>query len=51
VKFLFFFKNFYKIHSVEVWSQDPINKDNSSSLIITNLELTFEACMPNLIWK
>jgi hypothetical protein len=21
--FLFFFKNFYKVHSVEVWSQDP----------------------------
>jgi hypothetical protein len=23
VKFLIFFKNFYKVHSVEVWSQDP----------------------------
>jgi hypothetical protein len=40
VKFLIFFKNFYKVHSVEVWSQDPpVNKNNSSSLILTNLEL------------
>jgi hypothetical protein len=23
VKFLIFFKNFYKVHSVEVWSEDP----------------------------
>jgi hypothetical protein len=29
----------------------PINKNNSSSLILTNLELRFEACMLNLIWK
>jgi hypothetical protein len=52
VKFLIFFKKFYKVHSVEVWSQDPTtNKNNSSSLILTNLELKFEACMLNLIWK
>jgi hypothetical protein len=29
----------------------PVNKYNSRSLIITNLELKFEACMLNLIWK
>jgi hypothetical protein len=29
----------------------PVNKNNSSSLILTNLELKFEACMVNLIWK
>jgi hypothetical protein len=29
----------------------PVNKNNSSSLILTNLELKFEACMLNLIWK
>jgi hypothetical protein len=29
----------------------PVNKNNSSSLIPTNLELKFEACMLNLIWK
>jgi hypothetical protein len=51
VKVLIFFKNFYKVHSVEVWSQDPHQKNNSSSLILTNLELKFEACMLNLIWK
>jgi hypothetical protein len=28
-----------------------VNKNNSSSLILTNLELKFEACMLNLIWK
>jgi hypothetical protein len=28
-----------------------MNKNNSSSLIITNMELKFEACMLNLIWK
>jgi hypothetical protein len=28
-----------------------VNKNNSSSLILTNLELTFEPCMLNLIWK
>jgi hypothetical protein len=51
VKFLIFFKKFYKVHSVEVWSQDPVNKNNFSSLILINLELKFEACMLNLIWK
>jgi hypothetical protein len=29
----------------------PVQKKNSSSLILTNLELKFEACMLNLIWK
>jgi hypothetical protein len=28
-----------------------VNKNNSSSLILTNLELRFEVCMLNLIWK
>jgi hypothetical protein len=48
---LIFFKNFYKVHSVEVQSQDPHQQKYSSSLILTNLELKFEACMLNLIWK
>jgi hypothetical protein len=48
---LIFFKKFYKVHSVEVWSQDPANKNNSSSFMLTNLELKFEVCMFNLIWK
>jgi hypothetical protein len=29
----------------------PINKNNSSSLVLTNLELEFEACMFKFIWK
>jgi hypothetical protein len=29
----------------------PVNKNNSSSLILTNLELKFEACMLKFIWK
>jgi hypothetical protein len=29
----------------------PVNKNNSSLLILTNQELKFEACMLNLIWK
>jgi hypothetical protein len=29
----------------------PINKNNYSSLILTNMELKFEAYMLNLIWK
>jgi hypothetical protein len=29
----------------------PVNKNNSNSLILTNMELKFEACMLNLIWK
>jgi hypothetical protein len=29
----------------------PDNKNNSRSPILTNLELKFEACMLNLIWK
>jgi hypothetical protein len=28
-----------------------VDKNNSRSLILTNLELKFEACMLNLIWK
>jgi hypothetical protein len=48
---LIFLKKFYKVHSVEVWSEDPHQQNNSSSFILTNLELTFEPCILNLIWK
>jgi hypothetical protein len=51
VKFLIFFKKFYKVHSIEVLSQDPVNKKSFSSLIIKNVELKFEPCMFNSIWK
>jgi hypothetical protein len=30
VKFLIFFKKFYKVHSAEVLSQDRVNKKNSN---------------------
>jgi hypothetical protein len=29
----------------------PINKNNSRSLIITNMDLRFEPCVFNLIWE
>jgi hypothetical protein len=51
VKVFIFFKKFYKVHSVEVLNQYPVNKKNFSSLIITNLELRLELRVPNLIWK
>jgi hypothetical protein len=51
VKFLIFLKKFYKVHSFKVLSQDPINKKNFTSLIITNMELRLEPCVFNLIWK
>jgi hypothetical protein len=40
VKFLIFLKKFYKVHNVEVLCHDPIKKNNSSSFIITNMELS-----------
>jgi hypothetical protein len=51
MKFLILFKKFYKVHNVEVLSQDPCQQKNSRSLIITNMELIFEPCVLNLIWK
>jgi hypothetical protein len=51
VKFLIFFKNFTRSIVLKFGVKTPINKNNSSSLIFTNLELKFEACMLNLIWK
>jgi hypothetical protein len=51
VQFLIFFKKYYKVCSVEVWVKTLINKKKFSSLIITNMELIFEPCVFNLIWK
>jgi hypothetical protein len=56
-KFVLPIKSWFSLFSlfflvmVEVLSQDPVNKKNFSSLMITNLELRFELCVPNLIWK
>jgi hypothetical protein len=44
-------KNFYKLHGVGVLNQDPINKKNSSSFIITILRVELEPCVLNLVWK
>jgi hypothetical protein len=41
----------YWIYNVEVLSQDPINKKNFISLIITYTELRSEPCVLSLIWK
>jgi hypothetical protein len=49
LKFLIFAKKFYKFHSVRVLRQDPVNKKNSSSSILTNLKLRFKPCMPYLV--
>jgi hypothetical protein len=52
VKFLIFFaRNFTRSTILKFWVKTPIKKNNSSSLIITNMDLRFEPCMLNLIWK
>jgi hypothetical protein len=51
VKFLILFKNFYKAIMLKFGVNTSVNKNNSSSLVLTNLELRFEACMLHLIWK
>jgi hypothetical protein len=48
-KSLIFSKKICKFHNVGVLSQDPINKKNCSSLIVTNLSVEFKSCMFNLI--
>jgi hypothetical protein len=47
----FFSRNFTKSIVLKFWVKTPINKKNSSSLILTNLELGFEPCVLNLIRK
>jgi hypothetical protein len=49
VKFLIFSKKFYKFQSVRVLRQEPPNKKNCSSSILTNLKLRFEPCVPYLV--
>jgi hypothetical protein len=50
-KVLILFKKFYKVQNLEVLSQDPKNKKIFGSFTFTNMELRFEPCMLNLIWK
>jgi hypothetical protein len=49
--FWFFSRIFIRSIVLKFGVKTPVNKNNSSSLILTNLELKFEACMLNLIWK
>ena len=46
-----FLKKFYNFHSIRIMSLGPINKKNSNSRILTNIELKIEPCVLNLIWK
>jgi hypothetical protein len=36
---------------LKFWVKTLVKKKNSSLLIITNMELRFEPCVLNLIWK
>jgi hypothetical protein len=49
VKFLIFPRIFTRSTVLKFGIKTPVNKTNSSSLILTNLELEFEVCMLNLI--
>jgi hypothetical protein len=49
--FWFFSRNFTRSIVLKFWVKTLFNKKNSSSLIITNMELKFEPCVLNLIWK
>jgi hypothetical protein len=46
----FFSKDFTRSTVLKFGVKTPVNKKNSSSLILKNLELKFEPYMPNLIW-
>jgi hypothetical protein len=49
--FWFFSRIFTRFIVLKFGVKTPINKYNSNSLILINLELKFEACMLNLVWK
>ena len=49
--FIFFSKKFTSSIVLEFWIKTLVNKKNSSLLILTNIELRFEQCILNLIWK
>jgi hypothetical protein len=41
----------YKFHLVGIFNDDPLGKKHSTLFILKNLELRFETCVLNLIWK
>jgi hypothetical protein len=43
------FKKLYKFYGFEIFSDDTLEKENSTSLILTNQKLRFEPCVFNLI--
>jgi hypothetical protein len=49
--FWFFSRTFTRSTVFKFWVKTFVNKKNSNSLIITNMELRFEPCVLNLIWK
>jgi hypothetical protein len=49
--FWFFSRNFTRSTVLKFWVKTPFNRKNFSSFIITNMELRFELCLFNLIWK
>jgi hypothetical protein len=49
--FLFFSRILTRSIVLKFGVKTPVNKNNSNSLILTNLELQFEPCMFNSIWK
>jgi hypothetical protein len=49
--FWFFSRMFTRSIVLKFGVKTPVNKNNSTTLILTNLELKFDACMLNLIWK
>ena len=51
VKFDIFSRNFTRSILLKFWIKIPTNKKNFISFIITNMELRFEPCVLNLIWK
>jgi hypothetical protein len=49
--FNYFSRNFTRSTMLKFWVKTLVNKKNFSLLIIINVELRFEPCMVNLIWK
>jgi hypothetical protein len=49
--FWFFWGNFTRSTMLKFWVKIVVKKNNITSLKITNMELRFELCVLNLIWK
>jgi hypothetical protein len=49
--FWFFSRNLTRSLVLKFWVKTHINKKNFNSLIITNMDLRYEPCVLNLVWK